>query len=65
MNKCETLYIQGLYYLIAMSAENEKGDEAETVKPKIRSETDKEQEKEELETLDMESTGGGKEGGGG
>jgi hypothetical protein len=46
-----------------MSAENEKDDETQTVKPKIRSETDKEQEKQELETLDMESTGGGKEGG--
>jgi hypothetical protein len=49
-----------------MSAENEKADETQkTVKPKMRSERDKEQEKEELETLDMESTGGGKEGGGG
>lgn len=64
-NKRETLYIQDLYYLVAMSTENEKDDETQTVKPKIRSETDKEQEKEELETLDMESTGGGKEGGGG
>jgi len=48
-----------------MSAENEKADESQTVKPYIISEADKEQEKEELETLDMESTGGGKEGGGG
>jgi hypothetical protein len=48
-----------------MSAENEKADESQTVKPNIRSKADKEQEKEELETLDMESTGGGKEGGGG
>ena len=32
---------------------------------KKKVETDKEKEKEELETLEMESTGGGKEGGGG
>jgi hypothetical protein len=52
-------------YLVAMSAENEKVDATQTVKPKKRSEAYKEQEKEELETLEMESTGGGKEGGGG
>jgi hypothetical protein len=48
-----------------MSAENEKVDETKNVKPKKRSETYKEKEKEELEILEMESTGGGKEGGGG
>lgn len=57
--------MQGLYYLVAMSAENEKEDETQTVKPQKRSEAYKENEKEELETLEMESTGGGKEGGGG
>ena len=48
-----------------MSAENEKEDETQTVKPKKRSGTIRRQEKEELETLEMESTGGGREGGGG
>jgi hypothetical protein len=57
--------VQDLYYLVAMSAENEKEDETQTVKPQKRSEAYKENEKEELETLEMESTGGGKEGGGG
>ena len=52
-------------YLVAMSTENKKDDETQTVKPKKRSEAYKEKEKEELETLEMESTGGGKEGGGG
>ena len=47
-----------------MSAENEKDDETQTVKPKIRSETDKEQEKQELETR-YAINRGGKEGGGG
>ena len=46
-------------------SKNEKNDETQTVKPKKRSEAYKENEKEELETLEMESTGGGKEGGGG
>jgi hypothetical protein len=71
---CKTVSLQSLNvklihtsscYLVAMSAENEKVDATQTVKPKKRSEAYKEQEKEELETLEMESTGGGKEGGGG
>jgi hypothetical protein len=48
-----------------MSSEKEIEDEIQTIKSKERSETYKEKEKEEFETLEMESTGGGKEGGGG
>jgi hypothetical protein len=60
-----TLYTCNSYSLVAMPAEKENEAEIQTVKPKERSETDKEKEKEEFEILEMESTGGGKEGGGG
>ena len=67
LNLCENLYMQDLYHLVVMSTQNGKDADTQTVKPKKGSETDneKEKEKEELEALDVESTAGGKGGGGG